>query len=46
MLFLLLAVLCSTIKGYGGKRISEYGDTASACVRMQLIRLVLCSAIL
>lgn len=45
MLFLLLAVLCSTIKGYGGKRISEYGDTASACVRMQLIRLVLCSVV-
>lgn len=45
MLFLFLAVLCGTIKGYFGKRISGYGDTASACVHMQLFRLVICAAV-
>lgn len=45
MLFLFLAVLCGTIKGYFGKRISSFGDTASACVHMQLFRLVICAAV-
>lgn len=45
MLFLFLAVLCGTIKGYFGKRISDFGDTPSACARMQLIRLAICTAV-
>lgn len=45
MLFLFLSVLCGTIKGYCGKKISVYGDTASACVRMQLIRLLICCVV-
>lgn len=45
MVFLLLAVLAGSVKGFCGKKISGYAESVSACVRMNLWRMVLCCLI-
>ncbi len=45
MVFLLLAVFAGSVKGFCGKKISGYAESVSACVQMNLWRMVLCCII-